>query len=196
MRYKNIFFAGFFFLVSAIVFFLFLFPQTITKKITQKVSGIMVASKPSFALTSIRKKNIFHPTTFPIQASHEENIQTSQTQTIQITIVVTPTPQPQSDKAVISVTIEGASSFVVSLEKGKNQCDVLSQALSDKKITNLTMKYDSSLDSYGVYQINGLGKENAVWWTYTVNGKSPTQGCNHIAANNGDSVKWQYVGSR
>ena len=56
------------------------------------------------------------------------------------------------------------------------------------------MKFDSSLGTNGVYQINGIGKENTIWWVYTVNGKSPTQGCSYIKVNNNDVVVWEYQG--
>lgn len=57
------------------------------------------------------------------------------------------------------------------------------------------MRYNNDLGSYGVYQINGIGKDNAIWWTYTVNGQSPSQGCSYIKANNNDKVEWKYIGS-
>jgi len=39
------------------------------------------------------------------------------------------------------------------------------------------------------------GKETSVWWTYTVNGQSPDQGCSFIKTKNNDSVEWKYIGS-
>lgn len=103
------------------------------------------------------------------------------------------TPGPQKNQ--INVSINGQTSFTVVVDEGSNQCDVLSKALEQGRISSLNMQYNSPLGSYAVYQINGIGKENSVWWTYKVNGVSPSQGCSYIKANNGDNVEWQYIGS-
>ncbi|MBP9719549.1 MAG: DUF4430 domain-containing protein [Candidatus Levybacteria bacterium] len=189
---KKIIFPLFFALVALISLSLFFFPAS-TKQNIQKAVKAKVTNIPS---PNIDKKII--PTILPTHA--EITDEEEETKIIQITIVVTPTPSSQQstqeEKATLSVSVDGGASFTLQMDKGKNQCDVLQRALDEKKISQLLMKYDSSLNAYGVYQINNLGKENAVWWAYTVNGKSPGQGCNHIAANNGDSVAWMYVGSR
>lgn len=104
-----------------------------------------------------------------------------------------PIQTPQTNQ--ISVSINGSSSFTVSVTDGVNQCDVLSKALSDGKISSLNMRYDSNFGTYAVYQINGIGKENSVWWTYTVNNQSPNQGCSYVKAKNNDNVEWKYIGS-
>jgi hypothetical protein len=83
----------------------------------------------------------------------------------------------------------------VSIPDGANQCDVLSKALEQGKITQLNMRYDSNYKTYAVYQINGLGKENSIWWVYKVNGQSPNQGCSYIKANSGDNIEWRYIGT-
>jgi hypothetical protein len=173
---------------------LFFFPSQTQKKIEQSVAGTKTTRVPSLSPQVSNTSHTEMPKNTPTQSSIQQDLPS--TQTIQITIAVTPTPQAASEKAIIMVNIDGGSNFTVSLDKGKNQCDVLTESLNQKKISQLLMKYDSSLDSYGVYQINNVGKDNAVWWTYTVNGTSPTQGCNHIAANNGDTVSWKYIGSR
>jgi len=104
-----------------------------------------------------------------------------------------------SEKAVsdykINVSITGISGFELSIAQGANHCDVLSTALSQGKISSLNMKYDENLKTYAIYQINGLGKENSVWWVYEVNGQSPSQGCSYIKVNNGDKIEWKYIGS-
>ena len=110
----------------------------------------------------------------------------------------TPTTTPQP--AVISgfevkLSINGNSSFPVSLQSRANQCDVLSKALEQGKISSLNMKYDETYKTYGVYQINGIGKENSVWWVYMINSQSASQGCSYIKANNGDNIEWKYIGS-
>jgi len=186
---KNI--LSLFFLLVALLSFVFFFFPTPTKQYIQKE---IAGTKTTISSTPQPTKAYISPTDIPAEQ------ETVQTQTIQITVVITPTQTPtqsgQAEKASISVSIDGVSPFSITLEKGKNQCDVLRKALDEKKISNLVTKYDSSLRSTGVYVINGLGKENAVWWTYTVNEKSPTQGCDHIAANHGDSVSWKYIGSQ
>lgn len=192
---KETLFAIFFALVSLFTLSYFFFPTQTTKTITQAVDGKKTQTTPTPPPSVVTTA-----TPFPTSKPEENDDVTPTPQTVQITVVVTPTPsqssQTASDKATIHVSIDGGGSFDVSLNKGSNQCDVLNQSLSDKKISHLVMKYDSSLDSYGVYVINSLGKDNAVWWTYEVNGKSPNMGCNHVAANNGDSVSWKYIGSR
>lgn len=107
----------------------------------------------------------------------------------------TPSSSPVPQTNQIKVSINGSSNFSVSVDDGANQCDVLNKALADGKISSLNMRYDSNYGTYAVCQINGIGKENSVWWTYTVNGQSPNQGCSYIKAKNGDLVEWKYIGS-
>ena len=108
-----------------------------------------------------------------------------------------PTPIPYQLIQInqINVSINNSLNFTLDIEDGANQCDVLSKALADGKISSLNMKYDGNLGTYAVYQINGIGKETSVWWTYTVNGQSPDQGCSFIKTKNNDSVEWKYIGS-
>lgn len=108
--------------------------------------------------------------------------------------VPAPTPTPVPSGLKVLLTINGSSAGSVNVSSGANQCDVLSQALSEGGIKSLNMRYNSDLGTYGVYQINGIGQENAVWWVYKVNGQSPNQGCSFIKVNNGDSVEWSYLG--
>ena len=110
---------------------------------------------------------------------------------------VVPSPQPVEEiKLQVFVSVDQGAEFSVQLPTGKNQCDVLSQALAEGKISSLTMKYFESFGSQGVYVINGLGNENQVWWTYVVNGKSPSTGCSQQSVSNNDHVNWIYVGRR
>lgn len=115
-----------------------------------------------------------------------------------------PTPNPSvsqseqkadSKKLQVNILINNNTEFSVLLEPGSNQCDVLSKALEQGKISSLNMRYDDNLKTYAIYQINGLGKENSVWWVYEVNGQSPSQGCSYIKASEGDQIKWRYIGS-
>jgi hypothetical protein len=102
----------------------------------------------------------------------------------------------QQNSIKVNLSINDGSSFSVEIPSGSNQCDVLTKAKSDGKISSLNMKYISDMGSYGIYQINGIGKENQVWWVYKVNGQSPSQGCDHVKANNNDSISWKYLGSK
>lgn len=95
---------------------------------------------------------------------------------------------------LVNVSINNFSGFSVKVPEGANHCDVLNKALSDGKLQSLNMKYNDSLKTNAVYQINGQGKEDSVWWVYKVNGTSPPLGCNLIKVNNGDSVLWEYAG--
>jgi len=113
------------------------------------------------------------------------------------TAMPSPTQAPQSAPQTneITVTINDSSSFKVSVPNNANQCDVLKKSLDEGKLQSLTMRYDDNLSTYGVYQINGVGRENQIWWTYKINGQIPSQGCSYIRANNNDSVVWKYVGN-
>jgi len=104
-----------------------------------------------------------------------------------------PIPTPQ--KLEVTLTINSNPSFVLTLDPGQNQCDVLKKAESEDKITSLKMEYNSALKSYAVYQINGVGEDTKVWWTYTVNGQKPPLGCSHIEVYANDQIHWQYLGS-
>jgi hypothetical protein len=108
----------------------------------------------------------------------------------------TPSPTPVIQKYQISVSIDGGSAFSLAIEEGKNHCDVLSQALQEGKLSSLNMQFNSSYNSYGVYQINGLGQTDQVWWGYKINDKSPAYGCSYIKVQNNDDVRWTYVGPR
>lgn len=112
-----------------------------------------------------------------------------------IAVMSTPMPSPSMQTYKINVSIVNSSSFVVAVPESASHCDVLTYALNDGKLSSLNMRYDSTMETYAVYQINGIGKENSVWWTYKVNGQSPNQGCSYIKANDNDSVIWEYIGS-
>lgn len=109
-----------------------------------------------------------------------------------ISPTATPLPTPQINH--LNISINNSTGFTLLIEDGANQCDVLSKSLSDGKIASLNMKYDSRYNTYGVYQINGIGKENQIWWTFSVNGTNPPQGCSQVKANNNDNIVWTYIG--
>jgi hypothetical protein len=102
-------------------------------------------------------------------------------------------PEPEPATIEVSLTINNSFKGTVNLPEGSNHCDVLRQAQTDGLISNLSLKYNKALKTYGVYVIDGVGDENNVWWTYTVNGKSPPLGCSLVTAQDGDTVKWTYI---
>lgn len=120
--------------------------------------------------------------------------------TTQPTYAPTPSSEPSAQLTSnpsfeVNVSVNGAPSFAVLVNEGANQCDVLTKALEQNKITQLNMRYESNYQSNAVYQINNIGKENSVWWVYKVNGISATKGCSFIKSNKGDSILWEYKGS-
>lgn len=155
--------------------------------------------------------SIVNPTTYPspspeISPETTDEVSPAVKKISKNTVVIT-TPAPaqsstnsggstsQSSQLHVDVSITGVSGFSLDVSPGANQCEVLTKAQSDGKINSLNMRFNSDLGSSAVYQINGLGKDNAVWWTYKVNGQSPSQGCSYIKVNNGDKVEWNYIGS-
>jgi hypothetical protein len=110
----------------------------------------------------------------------------------------TPAPKGENNTAAatfhVALSINGASVGEVAITQDANQCDVLTKAKEQGRIDSLLMKYDNSLGTNGVYQINGIGRENAIWWIYKINGTSPTQGCSYVKAKDGDLVEWEYKG--
>ncbi len=111
----------------------------------------------------------------------------------------TPPPAETSTKEeqglAVSLNINGSLVGSFGIPQDSNQCDVLTHALSQGKIQSLNMRFNNDLGTNAVYQINGIGKENTVWWTFKVNGQSPSQGCSYIKANNGDNIVWEYIGN-
>lgn len=112
-----------------------------------------------------------------------------------VTPTATPTPVPAVQTMQVNLVINGGGNLTINVDPGNNQCDVLSKASEQGKISSLNMRYDNNLGTNAVYQINGIGKENSVWWTYKVNGVSPSQGCSYLKVNNGDKIEWSYLGS-
>lgn len=158
-------------------------------KLEIKSEAVETSNKvePSTSLTSTKSYPIPKPTSTP--APSQPSSSTDQ--------VANPTPTPASTAPFeqVHLSINGSSSFNVAVSKDSNQCDVLSKALEQGKISSLNMRYDKTYETYAVYQINGIGKENSVWWVYTVNGQSPPQGCSYIKANSDNAIEWKYIGS-
>jgi cytoskeletal protein RodZ len=178
----------------AIVSFLVADKSTSTQKtVVQKEKSVVTVKQPETVSVTptqqtIQAKKIVTPTPV-IPTATPTQAQNS----VVLAPTATPTPVPQGLQ--VSLTINGSSVGTVNVSAGANQCDILSQALSQGKIQSLNMSYDSGLGTYGVYQINGVGKDNAVWWVYKVNGQSPNQGCSFIKVNNGDNAAWSYLGN-
>ncbi len=107
---------------------------------------------------------------------------------------ITPSSPVVPQTNLVDVSISGSSSFTVNVDNGSNQCDVLTKALQQGKISSLNMQYSNTYNTNAVYQINGIGKENQVWWTYSVNGTNPPLGCSYVKTKSGDKVVWTYTG--
>lgn len=164
------------------------------KENRSKIGQVIASVSPTPRATLILKHNLIKtshnsplpsPTVQPTPSS-VSNLKESSPQ---------PTSTPTSIGNQINVYINNGPSFTVSVNNGANQCDVLTKALQDGKISSLNMKYNNTYKTYGVYQINGIGKEDQIWWTYSVNGKNPPLGCSLVKANNNDNVVWIYTGS-
>ena len=122
--------------------------------------------------------------TKPIQLTRLSN-------TLSPTVVPTKTEQ----KIKVSLSINGLSVGQVDMTSDQNQCDILTQALVQKKIKSLDMRYNQDFKTSVVYLVNGIGKKDSVWWGFKINGKSPDQGCSYINVKNGDSTDWSYLGN-
>lgn len=158
--------------------------KQVVKKIIFPTLPAMAPAKEGVPTISISST----PTTAPTQI----DIQPTNIPAPEPTSIPT-TSTPQNFK--ISLTINGSSVGSIDVSQGANQCDVLSQALSQGKIQSLNMRYNNDLGTNAVYQINGIGKENSVWWTFKVNGQSPNQGCSYIKVGDNDNVEWSYIGN-
>jgi hypothetical protein len=93
----------------------------------------------------------------------------------------------------VSLSVNGIYKGRVTLASGSNQCQVLQAAFEAGVISSLDMRYNSQYKTYAIYVIDGVGDPGAVWWIYTVNGKSPPYGCSGIKAEDGDAVSWKYI---
>ena len=107
----------------------------------------------------------------------------------------TTTPAPTT-RLKLTLQIDNDPPFDLEVDSPKNHCQVLEAALAQGKLSSLNLKFFPSLSSYAVYQINGLGDTNQVWWTYSVNGQQPPYGCSQVMANQGDVIHWTYAGPR
>ena len=106
-----------------------------------------------------------------------------------------PPPTAIPTKLKVALSINGSSVGSIDMKSSQNHCDVLSEALSQKKIKSLDMRYNKDFKTNVVYQIDGVGKKDSVWWGFKINDKSPDQGCSYIKVKNGDSSDWSYLGN-
>lgn len=107
----------------------------------------------------------------------------------------TPSPTTVQTKLKVALSINGSPVGQIDMTSDQNHCDVLTQALEQKKIKSLDMRYNKDFKTSVVYLINGIGKKDSVWWGFKVNGKSPDQGCSYIKVKNGDISDWSYLGN-
>ncbi|HSX19351.1 MAG TPA: DUF4430 domain-containing protein [Candidatus Saccharimonadales bacterium] len=164
--------------------------QSATTQVSEEPSPTPTASSTIKTQTIISKAS---PTSTPqIKSPISQNNQSSNQQS-------SPSPTPSSTSQTptfqVSLKINGASAGNVDVPQGSNQCDVLSKALDQGKISSLNMRYESNYGSNAVYQINGIGNPNSVWWVYKVNGNSPSEGCSKVSANSNNNIEWEYKGS-
>lgn len=167
---------------------------TPAKTVSSKAEATVTPSKTEEGVQTVQGTTSYNASATPAVSVQVTTNTTQQTAQPTATNVPQPTTAPAKQTFQVSLKINGSSVGNVDMEEGNNQCDVLSRAKDQGKISQLLMKYDNNLGTNGVYQINGIGKDNAVWWVYKVNGASPTQGCSHIKANSGDTVEWEYKG--
>ena len=102
---------------------------------------------------------------------------------------------PTVNVVMVELSVNGNPLGKVSLAASGNQCDVLVAALANGVIDSLDMRYYPQFKTQGVYVINGQGSTDAIWWTFTVNGKSPPYGCSNVPVADGDKVNWKYIRS-
>jgi hypothetical protein len=153
------------------------------------------STQPSDASPSIVPQGEATPTSQPVAkpSSPTATKGSNQSATAPAQSNVASPPASSPAMVTVSLSVNGEPKGGVSLASSSNQCQVLSSALSSGVLGNLDMRYNTQYKTYAVYVINGIGDSNAVWWTYTVNGKSPPYGCSGTTVHTGDAVNWQYV---
>ena len=174
-----------------------------TKELIKIVSSPLPVPTPTATPTASPTELIYNkPLSIPIKQTPSPTVisspqsQNSQPETSpQPSSIPTLSPSSQPTYITVNLSINGAAAFSISITEGSNQCDVLRQAQIQGEISTLTIRYNTTFGSDAVYQINDLGKDNVVWWTYLVNGQSPNQGCSYIKVNNNDNIEWKYLGS-
>ncbi|MBP6005542.1 DUF4430 domain-containing protein [Candidatus Saccharibacteria bacterium] len=106
-----------------------------------------------------------------------------------------PNPEPiQPETLNIKLQINTDSVIPLKILAGLNHCQLLEQAHSQGKISQLNIRYFPEYSSMGVISINNIGDANQVYWTYKVNGAGPPLGCSQVLVKSGDFVLWEYQG--
>lgn len=110
--------------------------------------------------------------------------------------IPSPTPKISEVKRQLKVTLSlnNEKPMELLIPEGSNQCDVLRKAKEDGKIKDLNMKWSENFRTDSVYQINGVGKPDQVWWVFTINDNEVPSGCTAVKVNDGDKVNWKYLG--
>ncbi len=104
------------------------------------------------------------------------------------------TPTPAGPAAInVTLLINGSRKGSLAVQPDQNHCQVLQKAKDTGLIESLDMRWNTSLKTYGVYKINGLGDDTKVGWVYEVNEKSPPTGCSLAKPKDGDSINWKYL---
>lgn len=93
----------------------------------------------------------------------------------------------------VTLLINGSRKGSLAVQPDQNHCQVLQKAKDVGLIESLDMRWNTSLKTYGVYKINGLGDDTKVGWVYEVNEKSPPTGCSLAKPKDGDSINWKYL---
>src|SRR3989344_2231405 len=123
--------------------------QTVVNK--QEVKPTLTPIKAIESNSKVLDKQTSTLTTTPQKSSNSNQNSTSQSNQ-------NSNPQPTTapvQNIQVALSINGSSVGQVTVANGQNQCDVLSNALSQGKISQLNMQWVNSLGTYGVYQING-----------------------------------------
>lgn len=102
--------------------------------------------------------------------------------------------QVSMDTLKVNLSINGEPGKDLDIASGSNHCDLLNRAQDMQIINSLKMEYNETYQTYGVYKINDIGKDDEVWWVFTINGESPPAGCDGVKVNEGDQVVWEYLG--
>lgn len=163
-------------------------PRTIKPKVEGATNNTPAATTPTTGNTQT-------PSSTSSGISTTKSLSTSSSSTSPSTSSPTqPATQSQPSSVMVTLDVDSKLAGDVKVAASANQCDVLTDALVQEIISSLDMRYFSNLASYGVFVINGQGNSDEVWWTYSVNGKSPPVGCSEMGVSDGETINWQYTG--
>lgn len=143
------------------------------------------------------KKNIFKILAVVFLLSLSAIFYTKPIQLTKLSNTPSPTvaPTKTAQKIKVLLSINGSPVGQIDMTSDQNQCDILTEALAQKRIKSLDMRYNKDFKTSVVYLVNGIGKKDSIWWGFKVNGKLPDQGCSYINVKNRDSTDWSYLGN-